>query len=81
LRIERVDHRQRDRDLLACRVGQRDLFQPGAVRAPEQPVLLRVSVVIEDRVDALLPLAALIDEAVARSRTRARKSSKCAGAM
>ena len=72
LGVERVDHRQRDRDLLARRVRQRDPFQPRAVRGPEQAVFLRVPVVIEDRVDALLPLAALIDEAVTQPDPRAQ---------
>jgi hypothetical protein len=42
LAVERVDHRQRDRDLLACGGRERQLPQPGAVTGREQPSLLLV---------------------------------------
>src|SRR5215213_10869302 len=47
LTVERVDHRQRDRDLFAGRIGQRETLKPVAVRGGQQPGLLRVTVVKE----------------------------------
>ena len=72
LGIERVDHRQRDRDLFACRIRQRETLKPPAVRGGQKPGLLRVPMVIEHRMDALLPLTALIDQRVTQPHPRAQ---------
>jgi hypothetical protein len=66
LRLERVDHRDRDRDLLARRRGQRLLLEPRSAVARHQLAPLRAAVVIERRLNALLPLAALIAKRVAQ---------------
>jgi hypothetical protein len=72
LRVERVDHRQRDRDLLACRGRQLQVRQPCARLGAEQPAARRDTVVIEHRLDPLLPLAALVDERVAQPHPAAQ---------
>jgi hypothetical protein len=59
LRVERVDQRQRDRDLLASRRQQPQTRQPRACLGAQQPAAWRDAVVIERRLHALLPLAAL----------------------
>jgi len=63
-RVERVDHAERDRELLSRDLGDLQARQPAApvgceelqVRASGQPV------VVEHRPDPLLPLAAIIDQ-------------------
>jgi len=60
LALERVDHRQRDGDLLARTRRQRLGGQPGESPVVDQVAAAGAAVVIEDRLDALLPLAALL---------------------
>ena len=64
LDVERVDHRQRDRDLLARGGGQRLRRQPRPPVERQQLAALRAAVVIQHRLDALLPLAALMRQRV-----------------
>jgi hypothetical protein len=64
LGLVRVDERERDRDLLARRRRQLQTGEPGAGFGAEQPAARRDSVVVERGLDALLPLAALVDERV-----------------
>jgi hypothetical protein len=71
LDLERVDHRHRDGDLLARRRGQRRPREPRPALNGHQPAPLRAAVVIEHGLDALLPLAALIDQRVTQPHTRA----------
>ena len=63
---------QRDGDLLAGAGGKRQALKPGAVLAGQQAVSLREAVVVEHRLDALLPLAALIDERVTQAHPGAQ---------
>jgi hypothetical protein len=60
LALEHVDHRERDRDLLARRRGQRLGVQPLATVALHQPPSVRT--VVEHRLDPLPPLAMLLDQ-------------------
>jgi hypothetical protein len=62
--LDRVDERERGRDLRAAGRRQLQLGQPAAVRGAEQQAARRDAVVIEHRLHALLPLAALIDQGV-----------------
>jgi hypothetical protein len=62
----RVDQGERDRDLLARCWRQLKRREPGACLGAEQPGARRGTVVIERRLDALLPLATLVDERVAQ---------------
>ena len=72
LRVERVDHPQPDRDLLARGFRQRRLLEPGAaLRGQQYQAGASDPVVLEDRVDALLPLAAIIDQRVPQPHTGA----------
>ena len=52
--------------------GQLERLQPRAVRGAQQAVALREAVVVEDGLDALLPLAALIDERVTQAHLGAQ---------
>ena len=74
LRLERVDHRQRDRDLLARGRRQRLRCEPLAPVAGHQLPALRAAVVIQHRLDPLLPLRRAAQTSVWRSLTRARRS-------
>jgi hypothetical protein len=51
--------------LLGGRRRQLERLEPGSVPGGQQAESLREAVVIEDGLDALLPLAALIDQCVA----------------
>jgi len=64
LNIERIDHLQRDRDLLARSGGQRLCSKPGEAVLGHQVARLPTAVVIEHRLDPLLPLAALMRKRV-----------------
>ena len=77
LRLERLGHRDRDLDLLARSIRDVDLLEPGAALAAQEVQLgaVRQPVVVEHRADALLPLAALIDERVTQP-TFERRSSR-----
>ena len=66
LRLERVDHRQRDRDLLTRGRRQRLGRQPLAPVTDQQRAALRTAMVIQRRLDPLLPLRALLRERVAQ---------------
>jgi hypothetical protein len=66
LRLERVDHRQRHRDLLARGLRQRLRLKPRAPVADQQRTPLRAAVVIQRRLDPLLPLRALLRQRVAQ---------------
>ena len=70
--VDRVDHRQRDSDLLPSRGWQRQLADPGAVLAREQVGSLRHPVVIEHSLHPLLPLAAIVDERMTEPDPRAQ---------
>jgi hypothetical protein len=65
-RVERVHHRARERDLLASGLGQRQGIEPVAPRVRHQPTPLRAAVVLEHRLDPLLPFGALLAEPVAQ---------------
>jgi hypothetical protein len=64
LRLDRVDHRQRDRHLLARGKGQRLRGQPLAPVADHQLPPPLAAVVIQGRLDPLLPLRALLGQRV-----------------
>jgi hypothetical protein len=64
--LDGVDHRERDRDLLASRRRQRELLNPRAVLAGEQASTLGQPVVIQHGLHPLLALTALVDEGVAQ---------------
>jgi hypothetical protein len=64
LSVKRVDHRHGDRDLLTRRLGQRLRRQPAAAVVGHQVAPLRTPVVIEHRLDPLLPLTALMRQGV-----------------
>ena len=66
LEVERVDHAQRDRELLARGRRERQAGEPLAVLGAQQVALLRAPVVIEHRVDPLLPLGPLMGEQMPR---------------
>jgi hypothetical protein len=72
LRVECVDHRQRDRDLLARARRQRLGGKPALPLAGHQVASLRAAVVIEHRLDALLPLASLLRQRVPQPDPRAQ---------
>src|SRR5215217_7985576 len=72
LGVQRVDDRQRDRDLLARRRRQVELLKPLPLFHGEQITSLRNAVVIEHGLDALLPLAALVNERVAQAHAGAQ---------
>jgi hypothetical protein len=72
LGVQRVDDRERDRDLLARRRRQVELVKPLPLFHGEQITSLRNAVVIEHGLDALLPLAALVDERVAQAHAGAQ---------
>jgi hypothetical protein len=65
-RVDGVDHRERDGDLLTSRRRQRQLLKPRAVLAGEQNRTHWQPVVIQHRLHPLRPLAALINERVAQ---------------
>jgi len=65
-RLDRVDHRQRDRDLLARGVRQRLSGQPLAPVTDHQLAALHAAVVIQRRLDPLLVLRALLRKRVAQ---------------
>ena len=71
LPVERVDHRQRDRNRLARRGRQRLSGEPLATVAGHQLTALRAPVVIQGRLDPLLPLAALLRQRVPQPDPRA----------
>jgi hypothetical protein len=62
LELERVDHTQRGRDLLAGGGRERQVGKPLAFIEREQVAPLRDPVVIEHRVHPLLPLGPLMGE-------------------
>jgi hypothetical protein len=64
LDVERVDHRQRDGDLIAC--GHRERLSGGSLTAGggHQVALVRAAVVVEHRLELLLPLGALMAQRV-----------------
>jgi hypothetical protein len=64
LNVKRVDHPQRDRDLLARSDRQRLRGQPPQPLLGHQVAPLHRAVVIEHRLDPLLPLATLMRERV-----------------
>jgi hypothetical protein len=64
LAVERVDHRDRHHDLLTRGRRQRLPREPLAACVGHQVAPLREAVVIEHRLDALLPLATLSDQRV-----------------
>ena len=64
LHVERVDHRQRDGDLLAGGLRQPLRGEPFATIGGHQVTLVRGAVVIEHRLDPLLPLGPLMRERV-----------------
>ena len=66
LGVERFDHGQRDRDLLARARRQRLRGQPREPGGVDQVAALRAAVVVEDGLDSLLPLRALLIERVAQ---------------
>jgi hypothetical protein len=70
LGVERVDDRERYRDLLARR-RRLELLQPLALVGREQVASLRDAMVVEHGLDALLPLATLVDERVAQAHAGA----------
>jgi hypothetical protein len=71
LGVERVDDAQRDRDLLARRRWQFQALQPPALAGREQVASPRDAMVREHGLDALLPLAALVDERVTQTHAGA----------
>jgi hypothetical protein len=71
LRLERVDHRERDRDLLARGGAQRLRGEPLAPIADQQRAALRAAMVIQRRLDPLLPLRALLRKRVPQANPRA----------
>ena len=70
LALERVDHRHRDRDLLARGLGQRLSGEPRAPVADHQLAALGTSMVKQDCLDPLLPLRVLLDQDVTQSHPR-----------
>jgi hypothetical protein len=72
LGVERVDHRDRDHDLLACGLGQRLSGKPFAPVANHQLTPVWTAVVVEHGLDPLLPLAALVGERMPRPDPRAQ---------
>ena len=69
LAVERIDRPKRDRDLLARRDGQRLSGEPLAPVASHQLAALRAAVVIQRRLDPLLPLPRC-SVSVCRNRAR-----------
>jgi hypothetical protein len=67
LHVERVDRRDRDRDLLARGLWRGLSGQPLAPLGRHQLAARRQPVVVEHRLDALLPLAALLAQGVAQA--------------
>jgi len=72
LGLERVDHRERDRDLFTRGLRQRLSRKPLAPVADHQRAPRRAAVVIEHGLDPLLPLAALVRKRVPRTDPRAQ---------
>ena len=72
LTVERVDHPERDRHLLARCRGQRLRGQPVTPVSGHQLTTLRAAVVIQRRLDPLLPLAALLRQRVPQPHPRAQ---------
>ena len=66
LGVERVDHRERDLHLLAGARFQRLRGEPREPVTVHQVPALRAAVVIEHRLDPLLPFAALLRQGVAQ---------------
>jgi hypothetical protein len=64
LSAERIDDAERDRDLLTRTGRQRLQGQPGATTLAHQIPSLRTAMVIEHRLDPLLPLRPLMRERV-----------------
>jgi hypothetical protein len=72
LDLERVDHRDRDGDLRARGLRQRQALQPLPSVGGHQRSALRAAVVIEHRLDPLLPLGTLVGEGVTQPHTGAQ---------
>ena len=72
LPLEHVDHRERDRDLLTRGRGQRLGVQPVAPVTHHQLPSMRTPVVIEHRLDPLLPLAVLLNQRVTPANNNSR---------
>jgi hypothetical protein len=74
LNIQRGDHPKRGRDLLARGGRQREAFPPLATLLGQKTnaAVVRTTVVVEHRMNPLLPLAALVDQRVAQPNPRAQ---------
>jgi hypothetical protein len=76
---DRVDHLERDHDLLTRRPRQRLSLKPVAAVALHQPAPLRTAVVVEHRLDPLLPLGVLLDQRMAEPHPSAEIKCDRAG--
>jgi hypothetical protein len=79
--VELVDQRQAGRDRRRPRLGQLEPFEQTAAAGAEE-VAMRVgqAVLEEDRVDAVLQRASVLDQVQAETRSRDRGSSRLAAA-
>jgi hypothetical protein len=72
LDVQRVDHLQRDRDLLAGGGGKLQRGEPLALLQAQQVAALRDPVVVEHRLDPLLPLGPLMRERMTQAHPAAQ---------